>query len=307
MDAATTTFHDQRARLQGIAYRMLGSVSESEDIVQDVWLRWHAADKQRIDNAEAWLVTTTTRIAIDRLRAAKARREHYVGIWPPEPVLTEGPATPESIEERANDVSFALLTVLERLRPEARAAFLLREVFEAGYDEVARTLGKSEAACRQLVHRAKLHLREQRPQPVGPHAVHQSLMRRFAKALAQGDLAGIKPLLADTAVWVGDGGGRVARFPAPLVGGARIAQLLFAASRRDQDALRIELAAINGRYAVLRSIHGELESAQCYESDGERITPAHVHRNPEKLARLAIVLSQRRRSPIHRRPVRPTR
>jgi RNA polymerase sigma-70 factor (ECF subfamily) len=293
MDAATATFHDLRPRLQGIAYRMLGSMSESEDIVQDVWLRWHAADKDSVNNAEAWLVATTTRISIDRLRSAKVRREQYVGIWLPEPVLTEWPATPEDIEELSNEVSVALLTVLERLTPEARAAFLLREVFDMDYGEVAEALGKSEAACRQIVRRAKAQLRQERPQRAVPSAVHRKLVRRFADVLAQGDFAGMKSMLADTAVLMGDGGGYVTSFPRPMVGGPRIAQLLFAATLRYKDALRIELAMINGQYAVLRYIGGELESAQSYESDGKRITRVHVQRNPEKLARLVAALAQR--------------
>jgi len=293
MDAATATFHNLRARLQGIAYRMLGSMSESEDIVQDVWLRWHTADKDSVNNAEAWLVATTTRISIDRLRSAKLRREQYVGIWLPEPVLTEWPATPEDIAELSNEVSVAFLTVLERLTPEARAAFLLREVFDMDYGEVAETLGKSEAACRQIVHRAKAQLRQERPQRAMPSGVHQTLMRRFADVLAQGDFAGMKSMLADSAVLMGDGGGYVTSFPRPMVGGPRIAQLLFAPTLRYKHALRIELAMINGQYAVLRYIDGELESAQSYESDGERITSVHVQRNPEKLARLVAALAQR--------------
>lgn len=293
MDAATATFHNLRARLQGIAYRMLGSLSESEDIVQDVWLRWHTADKDSVNNAEAWLVATTTRISIDRLRSAKARREQYVGIWLPEPVLTEWPATPEDIEELSNEVSVALLTVLERLTPEARAAFLLREVFDVDYGEVAEVLGKSEAACRQIVHRAKAQLRQERPQRAVPSEVHHKLVRRFADVLAQGDFAGMKSMLANSAVLMGDGGGHVTSFPRPMVGGPRIAQLLFAANLRYKHALRVELAMINGQYAVLRYIGDELESAQSYESDGERITRVHVQRNPEKLARLVAALTQR--------------
>jgi RNA polymerase sigma-70 factor (ECF subfamily) len=297
MDVATATFRDLRPRLQGIAYRMLGSVSESEDIVQDVWLRWHAVEQSSVNNAEAWLVATTTRVSIDRLRSAKARREQYIGIWLPEPVLTEWPATPEDIEELSSEVSVAFLTVLERLSPEARAAFLLREVFDADYGEVARTLGKSEAACRQLVHRARALLREEQPQRAAPSDAHQQLMRRFTDALAQGDFAGMKSMLADTAVLVGDGGGHVTSFPRPLVGGPRIAQLLFAATLRHKDALRIERVMINGQHAVLRYIDGELESAQSYESDGDRITRVHVQRNPEKLARLMAAIAQRRLQP----------
>jgi RNA polymerase sigma-70 factor (TIGR02957 family) len=297
MDPATAAFHHLRPRLQGIAYRMLGSVSESEDIVQDAWLRWHDADKACIQNAEAWLVTATTRLAIDRLRSAKARRESYIGIWLPEPVLTEWPATPEDIEELSSDVSVAFLTVLERLAPEARAAFLLREVFDVAYAEIARIIGKSEAACRQIVHRAKAQLRQERPTRALTGKAHQKLMRRFADALAHGDFAGIKSMLADTAVLLGDGGGHVTTFPKPMVGGQRIAQLFFAANLRYKDSLRIELAKINGEYAVLRYIDGELESAQSFDSDGERIAHVYVQRNPEKLARLVAAIAQRDSQP----------
>ena len=298
MDPATATFHALRPRLQGIAYRMLGSVSEAEDIVQDVWLRWNAVDRESVNNSEAWLVATTTRISIDHLRSAKARREQYVGIWLPEPVLTERPATPEDIEELASDISLAFLTVLERLAPEARAAFLLREVFDVDYGDVAEAIGKSESACRQLVHRAKAQLREARPPHPVPTEAHQSLMRRFAEVLARGDLTGMKAMLADTAILLGDGGGRVASLPKPMMGGPRIAQLLFAATLRYKEAIRIELAMINGQYGVLRYINGELESVQCYETDGKRITHIHVQRNPEKLARVIAAIEQRGVTPI---------
>jgi RNA polymerase sigma-70 factor (ECF subfamily) len=292
MDAATATFHDLRPKLQRIACRMLGSESESEDIVQDVWLRWHEADEENVNNAEAWLVTTTTRISIDRLRSAKARREQYVGIWPPEPLFAEWPATPEDIEELSSEVTMAFLTVLERLTPEARATFLLREVFDVDYGEVAEVIGKSKAACRQIVHRAKAELRQRQPLPEVPSHTHQTLMRRFAEALQQGDCAGMESMLADTAVLMGDDGGLVSRFPKPMVGGRRIARFLVAANRRCKDALHIELATINGQYAVLRYINGELESAQSCASDGERITRIHLQRNPEKLARLLAAIAQ---------------
>ncbi|QRP65071.1 sigma-70 family RNA polymerase sigma factor [Rhodanobacter sp. FDAARGOS 1247] len=190
MDAATATFHDLRPKLQRIACRMLGSASESEDIVQDVWLRWHEVDRESIHNAEAWLVATTTRVSIDRLRSTRARRELYVGIWPPEPMLAEWPATPEDIEELSSEVSIAFHTVLECLAPEVRATFLLREVFDVDYGEVAEMIGKSEAACRQIVHRAKTQLRQKRPLRTVSSEACQKLTRRFTEALAQGDFAG---------------------------------------------------------------------------------------------------------------------
>ncbi|MDM0032806.1 RNA polymerase sigma-70 factor [Variovorax sp. J22P271] len=287
MTDPTTTFNRLRPRLQGIAYRMLGSVAEAEDVVQDAWLRWHESDPSGIDNAEAWLVTITTRIAIDRLRAAKVQRAHYVGYWLPEPVLTDAPSTPEQTKELSDDVSVAFLFMLERLAPEARAAFLLREVFDADYDEVAKAVGKSEAACRQIVHRAKAQLREERPRFAVSRDAHHQLMRGFAEALSRGDFAAMNGMLAENAELIGDGGGIVPSFGKPLLGGQRIAQLFYASHLRFGSGVRVELAMINGEWALLRFIDGVLESAQSYETDGAHITRIHVQRNPEKLARLA--------------------
>lgn len=287
MDESTRTFDRLRPRLQGIAYRMLGSRAEAEEVVQDAWLRWHEAAPGQLDSAEAWLVTVTTRLAIDRLRSAKVQREHYVGYWLPEPVLTGEPATPEQVLEKADDVSVAFLIVLERLSPEARAAFLMREVFDADYADVARLVGKSEAAVRQMVSRAKAQLREERPRYEVSRETHHKLLGGFAEAMRKGDFAALKALLAEDAVLIGDGGGKVPSFGKPLVGGRRIAQLFFAVARRFGPAVRVELARINGEWAVLRFIGRTLESAQFYETDGQRILRITVQRNPDKLARLA--------------------
>ena len=289
MDDATREFDRLRPRLQGIAYRMLGSVAEAEDIVQDVWLRWHAAAREAIDNAEAWLVAVTTRHSIDRLRAAKVQREHYIGIWLPEPQITEPPATPEEVTEHADDVSVAFLMLLERLTPEARAAFLLREVFDADYPEVATIIGKTEAACRQLVSRAKAQLREARPRPSVPRETHRRLLHTFARAIELGDFAAIHAMLAQDATLVGDGGGHVQSFPKPLIGGKRIAQLFYAAFLRYGADVRLQLVMLNDQWALLRFIEGKLESAQTVEIEDGRIVGIQVQRNPEKLRRIAAV------------------
>jgi RNA polymerase sigma-70 factor (ECF subfamily) len=291
MDDDAHAFNGLRPRLQKIAYRMLGSVAEAEDIVQDVWLRWHASAREAIDNAEAWLVAVTTRMSIDRLRAAKIQREHYTGIWLPEPQMTDFPATPEEATERADDVSVAFLMLLERLTPEARAAFLLREVFDADYDEVAQVIGKTEAACRQLVSRAKAQLRDERPRYVVPRETHLRLLRTFAQALERGDFPAISALLAEDAMLIGDGGGKVQSFPKPMAGGRRIAQLFYASSLRYGSQLSVKLVVLNGQWALLRFIEGNLESAQSFETDGERIVRIHVQRNPDKLARIAAAHS----------------
>ncbi|MEZ2417616.1 RNA polymerase sigma-70 factor [Luteibacter sp. RCC_6_2] len=286
MNEATATFSALRPRLHGIAYRMLGSVAESEDVVQDIWLSWNAAEHTAIENAEAWLVAATTRRAIDRLRAAKVRREEYVGIWLPEPVLTDHGASPEDVQELAGDVSVAFLLLLERLSPEARAAFLLREVFDIDYAEIADTIGKSEAACRQLVHRAKDQLRDERPRHAAPREAHLALMRRFAEALANGDFPAIRSMLAVDADLTGDGGGKVTSFPKPMLGGQRIAQLFYASYLRYGAAVEVRLTRINGEWAFLRYIEGQLESVQTFVTDGEKILSIHVQRNPDKLRRI---------------------
>lgn len=286
------SFQRLRPRLQAIGYRMLGSSAEAEEVVQDAWLRWHAADPAQVNNSEAWLVSVTTRLAIDRLRSAKVQREHYVGTWLPEPVLSDAPLTPEQQVERADDVSFALLALLERLAPEARAAFLLREVFDTDYDEVAQALGKSEAACRQLVHRAKAQLQDARPRYNVPRDTQLRLLRGFADAAVRGEFAALKSMLAEDAQLIGDGGGKVPSFGVPLEGAQRIAQLYLAAKLKHGDAVRFELVLLNGQWGLLRFIDGALESAQSIETDGERIVRIHAQRNPDKLARIAAGLSQ---------------
>lgn len=286
MDDPTTLFTRLRPRLFGVAYRMLGSSHEAEDVVQDVWLRWHGADQAQIENPEAWLVATTTRRAIDGLRLARHAREHYVGMWLPEPLLTDDDTTPEYVLETASDLSVAFLNVLERLAPDARAAFLLHDVFDQDYEVVARILDKTEAACRQIVHRARLQLRQERPRYNVPHDVHQKLMRRFAEAVSSGDFKTMKALMAESAVLIGDGGGIVTSFPEPMVGSARIAQLLYAPHLRRRGQLRVVPAMFNGRLGLLRYFDDVLESAMAFDTDGEHITEILVQRNPHKLQSL---------------------
>ncbi|MFD4839126.1 RNA polymerase sigma-70 factor [Achromobacter sp. NPDC058515] len=291
MTDSVLLFDCHRPRLYAIAYRMLGAVAEAEDVVQDAWLRWHDADRSVIENAEAWLVTVATRLSIDRLRAAKAERASYVGVWLPEPMLMAAPPTPEQIREFADDVSVAFLFMLERLSPDARAAFLMREVFDADYEDVALTLGKTEAACRQLVRRAKQQLRQGAPRETVPRATLQRLLLAFADAMQRSDFHGLHALLSDDAELIGDGGGKASSF-ASLVGGKRLAQLFYAGKRRFRDALHTEVIQVNGQWTLLRFIDGNLESVQSYETDGQRLTRVLVQRNPDKLARIAAALAQ---------------
>lgn len=288
MDASTRTFLQHRARIRGIAYRMLGSLADADDLVQDVWLRWRECADAEVRTPEAWLVTAATRLAIDRLRSLQRSREHYPGLWLPEPVLGDGSAaeSPEDELERLGEVSMALQALLERLTPAARAAFLLREVFELDYDELAGILGKSPAGCRQLVSRAKAALGEEARRGDAPAAEHERLLAAFARATAAGDFGPIQALLAADASLQGDGGGQVASVPHPLRGARRIAQLYFANALRWAGRLRWEPVTLNGRPGLLRFVDGRLESAQSFEFEGGRILRIGVQRNPAKLARL---------------------
>ncbi|HEY4317148.1 MAG TPA: sigma-70 family RNA polymerase sigma factor, partial [Herbaspirillum sp.] len=190
------TFAALRPRLFSIAYRMLGTRADAEDVVQDAWLRWHGATPAALESAEAWLVTVTTRLAIDRLRTRKSEREAYIGWWLPEPLVELDERTPETAAELASDVSVAFMWVLERLSPEERAAFLLRQVFDQDYADIASMLEKSEAACRQMVHRAQQRVQQEQPRFEVPRDTHRELLARFMQAAGGGDREAMKALMS---------------------------------------------------------------------------------------------------------------
>ncbi|MBA2676371.1 RNA polymerase sigma-70 factor [Ramlibacter sp.] len=287
--AALAAFAALRPRLFGIAYRMLGLRADAEDVLQDAWLRWNAADRAAVQSPEAWLVTVTTRLAIDRLRAAKAEREAYTGIWLPEPLVADE-RTPESAAELASDLSVAFLHMLERLAPEERAAFLLRQVFDYDYGEIAAMLDKGEAAVRQAVHRAGERVRLERPRFSVPAETHRRLLEKFVAAARSGQRPAIRALLDENALALGDGGGKAAAVRHALAGGDRIANLYWAHALRLGERLQYRIASINGEPGLLRYLDGQLESAQAFVSDGERIVAIYAVRNPDKLARIAAPL-----------------
>lgn len=280
--APDAVFDALRPRLFSIAYRMLGIRADAEDVVQDAWLRWSGSNHDALQSAEAWLVTIVTRLSIDRLRAARAEREAYVGYWLPEPLVEHGP---EALAERAGELSMALMLVLERLNPDERAAFVLRQAFDEDYADVAAALGKSEAACRQLVHRALERVRQERVRFEVPREAHRSLVEKFIQAARAGDRSAMKSLFADDAYLVGDGGGKVPSFGKILVGAQRLANLYFATFRRFGDEVEYRAAAINGEPGLLRFVGGVIESAQAFVFEGGRIAGIYAVRNPDKLAR----------------------
>jgi RNA polymerase sigma-70 factor (ECF subfamily) len=285
--SAADPFAALRPRLFGIAYRMLGTRADAEDVLQDAWLRWSAADQGALQSAEAWLVTVVTRLSIDRLRAAKAEREAYVGWWLPEPIVEVDERTPETAAELASDLSVAFLHMLERLGPEERAAFLLRQVFDYDYGEIAAIMDKSEAAVRQMVHRAGERVRAERPRFEVPRDTHVKLLTRFMEAAQSGRREAIRALLAENAEAIGDGGGKVPSVPHGLLGPDRVANLYWAHYLKRGGRIAYRIATINGEPGLLRYVDGELESAQALVTDGERIVSIYVVRNPDKLARIA--------------------
>jgi RNA polymerase sigma-70 factor (ECF subfamily) len=238
-----------------IAYRMLGSVSEAEDVVQEALLRLHRAldAGERIASPRAYLATVTTRLAIDELRSARARRERYVGEWLPEPILTDDSGDPARQAELADSLSLAMLVVLETLTPEQRAVLLLRDVFDYGYDEIARVIGRTEAAVRQLASRARRQVEERRPRFETSRERREELARRFFAAARDGDVAGLEALLADDVVLTGDGGGRVPALARSLSGRGRVARTLrnwLRAGRRIPGA-SLRPAEVNGMPGAL--------------------------------------------------------
>ncbi|MEW6370159.1 MAG: RNA polymerase sigma factor SigJ [Pseudomonadota bacterium] len=277
------SFAAVRPRLFAIAYRMLGTRADAEDVVQDAWLRWNGSEHVEVATPEAWLVTVTTRLAIDRLRSRKLEREAYVGWWLPEPII-EDEHTPETAAELASDVSVAFLWVLERLGPEERAAFLLRQVFDQDYAEIAAMLGKSAAACRQLVHRAQARVKQEQPRFTVPRDAHRELLARFMQAASAGDRTAMKALMADDVQLVSDGGGKAKSFMRVLEGAGRVAGVYWSLEHAYPGRVAYRLALVNGEPGLLRYVDGRIESAQSFIVDAGRIVAAFVIRNPDKLA-----------------------
>jgi len=283
----TQTFEQQRGRLQGIAYRMLGSRAEAEDVVQEAWLRWHRATVDEIRSPQAWLVAATTRLCIDRLRQLRSAREVYVGPWLPEPLIGDSAPPADQATELASDLSVAFLALLERLAPEERAAFLLHEVFESGYDDIARILGKSEAASRQMVSRARRRVRAAQPRVhVSPEA-RRRLLDRLAQAVLDQDQASLIKLLAEEVTWTSDGGGK-AKAAKKVVHGARhVARFATGVLRKYVADLQFRPLTVNGEAGMAAYFGDRLIAVMTIRTDGRRILDVFSILNPDKLRGLS--------------------
>jgi RNA polymerase sigma-70 factor (ECF subfamily) len=299
MTNPAASFEPYRRRLLGLAYRMLGSMADAEDAVQETYLRWHGADRDNVLDPRAFLMTTTTRICLDMLTSARARREEYVGPWLPEPVVDTAALAPDSRTELAEDLSIALLLTLDRLSPLERAAFLLHDVFDFSFNEVATALDRSAAACRQLAARARTHVRATRPRgATAPprsqeiDAKHAQLMSAFLAAMGSGDVDAVKQLLASDVRVVTDGGGKVRSALDTIEGADRAARFLVEVTRPRPDAwwrhdFTVRFATINGLPGVIVDAPEGAMQTTAFDIEGDAIRALYVVRNPDKLRHLA--------------------
>lgn len=283
----TDAFLENRSLLFGLAYRMLGSVAEAEDAVQDVYLRWQkaATEDTSIRSPKAWLIAATTRLCIDRLRSARRQREEYFGVWLPEPLVQSAAAGPVQ-PALADSLSTAFLLLLETLTPDERAIFLLHEAFDYNHGEIAEIVGKSEANCRQIIRRAKEHLGQRRERQPADPAHAEALVQRFLAAAREGELSDFLSVLTTDSKLYTDGGGRVRAAPAPINGADRIARFLLGIRANVPQGTRYRFAPVNGGLGVVAEVDGKPLAVMTFTFDGDRIAGIYSVSNPEKLQRV---------------------
>ncbi|MEX1018254.1 MAG: RNA polymerase sigma-70 factor [Litorilinea sp.] len=284
------TFEQYRYLLFSIAYRMLGSAMDAEDMVQEAYLRYQAVAHEQIDSPKAYLTTVITRLCLDHLKSAKVKRETYVGPWLPEPVLTESDAakvaSPAAIFSHYESISMAFLVLLESLTPVERAVFLLREVFDYDYAEIAHIVNREEAACRQLFSRARKHIADHQPRFQPAPEVHDRLVNEFMQAIEVGDLNGLTQMLADEVSWWSDGGGKVKAITRPVYGRDSVAKLLEGLIRRRPPGFMLEITELNGETALLMRMDDNLFGVIFLEMNERQITAIRAVLNPDKLAHI---------------------
>lgn len=276
-------FNGHRNRLFGIAYRMLGVGADAEDILQEAYLRWHKADADEIRNAEAWLVTVVTRLSIDRLRVAQTEREKYIGPWLPEPLAVDTSFTPEEQLEFSSNLSIAFMALLERLSPTERAAFLLHDIFNCPYSEIARIVGKNEAACRQMIHRARMRVRNEEARYEASEKERMRLVEKFLAAVNAGDEETLLALFAEDVTLTADGGGVVPAARKVIVGKKKIVRLFYLLRVKLKEQIQFRAAQVNGQTGFVTYIYGKPFSVATFETDGSQIRAVYNLLNPEKL------------------------
>jgi RNA polymerase sigma-70 factor (ECF subfamily) len=283
-----TEFNRYRTVLFAIAYRMLGSVADAEDILQEAFIRWQRTDWAEIRSERAFLVTIVSRLCINHLESARVQREEYVGQWLPEPVMTDPAADPFSMIRVDESLSLAFLVLLERLTPQERAVLLLRDVFDYDYAEIARTIGKDEANCRQILRRAREHITEMRPRFKPSYEQKERLLGQFREAALTGDLTGLVALLSENAVLHSDGGGKAPALPNLVHGPENVARaILGGMAKLAPPGLMARSAQINGEPGVVSYVNGRPFAVLTLEIAQERIQTVYIVTNPEKLAHLS--------------------
>jgi len=292
MDPATEAFLAHRNLLFTVAYELLGSAADAEDVLQETWLRWAGVDLGTVHDQRAYLVRITTRQALGRLRTLGRRKESYIGPWLPEPLMTS-PDVAEDVE-LADSVSMAMLLVLETLTPPERAVFVLREVFDVTYDEIAEAVGKSPAAVRQIAHRARAHVAARRPRGVVSPAETRDALEAFQRAAETGDLQRLLDILAPDVVFLGDGGGVVQAALAPVVGARQVARFLAVGLSRIAAGASLHPAQVNGYPALIIRLNGEVDTVIAVRIDDGLITGLYAVRNPEKLSHMEQETTLRR-------------
>ena len=284
-------FNTDRPLLFSIAYRMLGSASDAEDVLQDAWLRYRGVEPSTIRSPKAFATTIVTRLCLDRLKSARATREQYVGPWLPEPVLTSEVEGPDTMLQRSESVTLAFLVLLEKLSPEERAVFLLKDVFEYEHAEIAEMLGTTIENSRQLLHRAKAHLANGRPRVTGTAASRRAVAERFAQAFSSGDASALTALLTSDAGMWSDGGGKASAARRPLIGRDHIVNFLVGLHRTAQNTglvseLSLTLEDVNCEPALVLRVGSRLESIFVFSIEDDGISGIRVVRNPDKLERI---------------------
>jgi RNA polymerase sigma-70 factor, ECF subfamily len=279
---STELFERERPRLTGLAYRMLGTVSDAEDAVQDAWFRWQRVRPDEVDRPEAWLTTVTTRIALDHLRADRRRRECYVGPWLPEPLVSED--GPDDVAVLADSLRLGFLALLDRLKPVERAVFLLADVFQVPFAEIADAVGKSETACRQIASRARQRVRQ--PGEHQDRATDRATVDALTTAIAIGDIDLVMSYLAPDVVCLSDGGAAKRAARRPVIGAPRVARLMVNLAHRYAGEMSVRPVAVNGDEGIVIELSGTIDQVMAFEVRGDRVAAIRIVRNPDKLSRV---------------------
>jgi RNA polymerase sigma-70 factor (TIGR02957 family) len=280
-DPATETFVAHRNLLFTVAYEMLGSAADAEDVLQETWLRWVAIDVEQVRDQRAYLVRIATRQSLNRLRSMKRRKEAYIGPWLPEPLLT-APDVADDVE-LAESMSMALMVVLETLSPTERAVFVLRDAFGIGYDEIAAAVEKTPAAVRQIAHRARRHVDARRPREVASPSQTRAALAAFQRALETQNLQGLLDVLAPEVVVISDGGGIKRAAPRPIIGAEKVGRFIIGGLAKTDATLTVGPTMVNGNPALVLRVDGELDGVMAVRVEDARITGLYYVRNPDKL------------------------